>query len=81
MSNLLEVDGIAKAYGGVQAVGGVSFRVDGGEIVALIGPNGAGKSTCFNMLSGQIRPDRGTIRIGVAAMVLNGGMLGGGFSR
>jgi branched-chain amino acid transport system ATP-binding protein len=64
VSSLLEVEGIAKAYGGVQAVDGVSFRVDSGEIVALIGPNGAGKSTCFNMLSGQIRPDRGTIRIG-----------------
>jgi branched-chain amino acid transport system ATP-binding protein len=64
VSSLLEVEGIARAYGGVQAVDGVSFRVDSGEIVALIGPNGAGKSTCFNMLSGQIRPDRGTIRIG-----------------
>jgi branched-chain amino acid transport system ATP-binding protein len=64
LTSLLEVEGIAKAYGGVQAVDGVSFRVDSGEIVALIGPNGAGKSTCFNMLSGLIRPGRGTIRIG-----------------
>jgi branched-chain amino acid transport system ATP-binding protein len=62
MSELLEAHGLAKAYGGVAAVRGVSLRVFPGEIVALIGPNGAGKSTCFNMLNGQIRPDAGTIR-------------------
>jgi branched-chain amino acid transport system ATP-binding protein len=63
MNHLLEVGGISKAFGGVQAVSDVSFRLDRGEIVALIGPNGAGKSTCFNMLGGQISPDQGTIRI------------------
>ena len=63
MSTLLTVDRLAKAYGGVEAVVDVSFRLDAGELVALIGPNGAGKSTCFNMLNGQIRPDRGTIRL------------------
>ena len=63
MSALLEVRGLAKSYGGVQAVRGVSLAVASGEIVALIGPNGAGKSTCFNMLNGQIRPDAGTIRL------------------
>jgi branched-chain amino acid transport system ATP-binding protein len=63
MSALLEVRDLAKAYGGVHAVRGVSLSVASGEIVALIGPNGAGKSTCFNALNGQIRPDAGTIRL------------------
>ncbi len=62
MSALIEAHDLAKAYGGVHAVRGVSLGVSQGEIVALIGPNGAGKSTCFNMLNGQIRPDAGTIR-------------------
>ncbi len=61
MSGLLEVRDLAKSYGGVNAVAGVSLGVSEGEIVAFIGPNGAGKSTCFNMLNGQIKPDRGTI--------------------
>jgi branched-chain amino acid transport system ATP-binding protein len=63
MSALIEAHGLAKAYGGVHAVRGVSLAVSPGEIVALIGPNGAGKTTCFNMLNGQIRPDAGTIRL------------------
>jgi branched-chain amino acid transport system ATP-binding protein len=71
MSILLEVSDLAKSYGGVDAVKEVSFGLDRGEILALIGPNGAGKSTCFNMLNGQIVPDRGTIRIaGVATLGL-----------
>ena len=60
---VLETEGIAKSYGGVAAVRGVSFQVEAGEIVALIGPNGAGKSTCFNMIMGQIPVDDGAIRI------------------
>ncbi len=60
--SLLAVDGLAKAYGGVEAVAGVGFALAEGEFVALIGPNGAGKTTCFNMLGGQIRPDRGSVR-------------------
>ena len=63
MAAALEVQGIAKSYGGVAAVRGVSFAVQPGEIVALIGPNGAGKSTCFNMIMGQIPVDDGVIRI------------------
>jgi branched-chain amino acid transport system ATP-binding protein len=60
---LLSVSGLSKAFGGVRAVHEVSFDVERGELVALIGPNGAGKSTCFNMLNGQLRPDRGSIRL------------------
>ncbi len=59
----LEVEGLRKSFGGVQAVKGVSLRVAAGELLALIGPNGAGKSTCFNMLNGQLRPDGGTVRL------------------
>jgi branched-chain amino acid transport system ATP-binding protein len=60
----LEVRGISKAYGGVQAVRNVSFTLDPGELVALIGPNGAGKTTCFNLLNGQLVPDSGDILVG-----------------
>ncbi|CAN5246304.1 ABC transporter ATP-binding protein [soil metagenome] len=60
---LLAVEGLAKSYGGVHAVRGVSFSLAAGEILALIGPNGAGKSTCFDMLNGQSIPDSGTIHL------------------
>ena len=58
---VLQVDGLHKAFGGVQAVEDVSFAVSAGELLALIGPNGAGKSTCFNMLNGQLKPDSGLV--------------------
>ena len=61
---VLSVTNLSKAYGGVQAVHGVSFGVAAGEMVAIIGPNGAGKTTCFNMLNGQIAPDSGEIELG-----------------
>jgi branched-chain amino acid transport system ATP-binding protein len=61
---VLQVDGLHKAFGGVQAVEDVSFALNAGELLALIGPNGAGKSTCFNMLNGQLRPDSGLVRLG-----------------
>jgi len=63
MSAVLQVEGLHKAFGGVQAVADVSFAVDAGELLALIGPNGAGKSTCFNMLNGQLAPDAGIVRM------------------
>jgi branched-chain amino acid transport system ATP-binding protein len=59
--NVLAVSELAKAFGGVQAVGGVSFTLAAGELLALIGPNGAGKTTCFNMLNGQLEPDAGRV--------------------
>ena len=58
MSALLQVTDLAKSFGGVAAVDGVSFQVAAGERLALIGPNGAGKTTCFNLLNGQLRADR-----------------------
>jgi len=62
-ARVLEVVDLAKAFGGVRAVDGVSFGVDAGEIVALIGPNGAGKTTCFNLINGQLRPDAGRVTL------------------
>ena len=61
--SLLVAKALRKAFGGVEAVVDVGFAVSPGEVVALIGPNGAGKSTCFNMLNGQLVPDRGTIEL------------------
>ena len=58
---LLVVDGLEKRFGGVVAAKAVSFAVAAGELVAMIGPNGAGKSTTFNMVGGQLAPDRGTV--------------------
>ena len=55
----LEVRHLSKSYDGIEAVHDVSFSVAGGELVGMIGPNGAGKTTCFNMLNGQIAPDKG----------------------
>jgi len=65
---LLEVQGVSKRFGGVRAVNDVSFRVERGMIKAVIGPNGAGKTTLFNMVSGFVHPDAGTITFGGAAM-------------
>ena len=59
---ILEVRGLAKAFGGVRAVDDVSFDLFPGEIVGLIGPNGAGKTTLVNLLTGVLRPSAGTIR-------------------
>jgi branched-chain amino acid transport system ATP-binding protein len=58
---VLAIERLSKAYDGVQALRGVSFGVDAGELVAMIGPNGAGKTTCFNIVNGQIRPDAGKV--------------------
>ncbi|HDM09090.1 MAG: ABC transporter ATP-binding protein [Deltaproteobacteria bacterium] len=63
MGVLLEVIELHKSFGGVTAVDGVSFDLQEGHLLAMIGPNGAGKSTCFNLINGQLRPDRGKIRI------------------
>ena len=60
---VLQVDGIAKHFGGIQAVASASLAIAVGEIHALIGPNGAGKTTVFNLISGQFRPDSGTVRL------------------
>ncbi len=59
---LLEVEGLSKRFGGLQAVRDLSFAVGDREMVALIGPNGAGKTTVFALISGFLRPDEGDVR-------------------
>ncbi|MGY0488152.1 ABC transporter ATP-binding protein [Streptomyces sp. WG-D5] len=62
MSSLLEVAGLSVAYGKVEAVKGVSFTVDEGQVVTLIGTNGAGKTTTLHTLSGLLAPTSGSVR-------------------
>ena len=57
----LRVEGIAKSFGGIKAVRGVSFTVEDKTLHALIGPNGAGKTTAFNLVSGMFAPDAGRV--------------------
>jgi branched-chain amino acid transport system ATP-binding protein len=58
---VLEVRDVRKTFDGFMAVAGVSLRVERGQIAAIIGPNGAGKTTFFNLVTGHLRPDTGTV--------------------
>lgn len=58
---LLELNGVDKAFGGLQALQGISLALETGEIFGLIGPNGGGKTTLFNVVTGVYRPDAGSI--------------------
>ena len=60
---LLEVKGLRKAYGGIKALQDLDMVVMPGSIVAVIGPNGSGKTTLFNLITGMVRPDAGTVRL------------------
>jgi len=60
---LLEVRGLRKAYGGIKALQNVDLTVRPGSIVAVIGPNGSGKTTLFNLITGMVKPDAGTVRL------------------
>lgn len=59
---VLEISGVVKHFGGVQALDGVDLSIRVGSLTALIGPNGAGKSTLFNVITGIVAPDAGTVR-------------------
>lgn len=61
MKTVLEVNKVSKRFGGLRAVKEVSFAMCEGEILFLIGPNGAGKTTVFNLISGFLHPDEGSI--------------------
>jgi branched-chain amino acid transport system ATP-binding protein len=58
---ILKAEGVKKSFGGLTAVNNVDFEVEQGEIMGLIGPNGAGKTTFFNLISGALSVDAGTI--------------------
>ena len=60
---MLRVEGLSKHFGGFTAVDNVDFSLEKGEILGLIGPNGSGKSTIFNMLSGTLQPNAGSIKL------------------
>jgi len=60
---ILSVEDLKKSFGGLQAVDGASFTVSEGSITGLIGPNGAGKTTMFDLLTGVLAPDSGTVRV------------------
>lgn len=64
MSDFLTATGMDKSFGGFKAVGGVGLTIQAGERRAVIGPNGAGKTTLFNLLTGLLRMDAGTVRLG-----------------
>ncbi|MCU0818852.1 MAG: ABC transporter ATP-binding protein [Beijerinckiaceae bacterium] len=63
MKTVLQVEGLAKHFGGIRAVEDVSFEVHEGEILGIIGPNGCGKSTLFNCILGQLTPTSGRVRL------------------
>ncbi len=64
MSVILETVGLKKSFGGNQVIDGVDFALKAGELVAIVGPNGAGKTSFLNLISGQFKPNGGTICLG-----------------
>jgi ABC-2 type transport system ATP-binding protein len=63
MTTRIEIDNLAKHFGAIKAVDGVSFSVRKGEVLGFLGPNGAGKSTTMKMITGFLTPTRGTVRV------------------
>jgi ABC-2 type transport system ATP-binding protein len=60
---MIKVENLKKSYGAIEALRGVSFEVNAGEIVGLLGPNGAGKSSTIKILTGYMHPDAGTVQV------------------
>jgi branched-chain amino acid transport system ATP-binding protein len=63
-NTVLNVAGVSKRFGGLQALSDVGMRIDAGQVYGLIGPNGAGKTTFFNVITGLYIPDGGTFELG-----------------
>lgn len=61
--SLLEVEQVSRSFGGLVALRDCSLSVEEGEVAGLIGPNGSGKTTLFNVITGYVRPDAGTVRL------------------
>ncbi|HEX5117255.1 MAG TPA: ABC transporter ATP-binding protein [Pseudonocardiaceae bacterium] len=64
MTAALELDGVRKRFGQVLVADGLSLAVEDGQLLGIVGPNGAGKTTLFGMISGDVSPDAGEIRVG-----------------
>ena len=62
MSTILEVSGVSKAFGSLKVIDDFDFELAEGEALGIIGPNGAGKSTLFNLITGSLKPNSGSIR-------------------
>lgn len=62
-AQLLEVTDLSRRFGGLKAVEGLSLQVANGQIVGLLGPNGSGKTTALNLISGALKPDRGSVKL------------------
>lgn len=63
MSNVLVLEGVSKSFGALKVTDDVSFSVPRGQALGIIGPNGAGKSTLFNLITGNILPDKGKVHL------------------
>lgn len=63
-SNFIEIKGLSKSFGGLQAVADISMTLATGKIAGLIGPNGCGKTTLFNLITGFLSPEKGAVYIG-----------------
>src|SRR5262249_19055988 len=63
MTALIEADGLAKSFGALKAVDGISLKVPRGQVLGFLGPNGAGKSTTMRLITGFLEPDAGNARI------------------
>ena len=61
MNCVLRLTGVSKRYGALQVTDDISFAVERGETYGILGPNGAGKTTLFNLVSGDVRPDQGSV--------------------
>lgn len=72
MARTLELEGVDKRYGGVQALRQASLSVQAGEVHGLLGPNGSGKSTLNKVMAGAVRPDRAVLRLDGQAVVIRG---------
>src|ERR1700760_2760260 len=65
-TSVLQVAGVSKRFGGLQALSDVGITIEAGQVYGLIGPNGAGKTTFFNVLTGLYTPDSGSFELGGA---------------